>query len=150
MNAQPLLLRCLSLLALMGFTGCGSARYQINIGNGNPQYSVQNVQVSDEKSELSSFEIIAPNKVAAAKPRRGDLPQSLQVTWQDPEGTQHTDQVSVSGTVREDFRGQLVVEITPENKLTLTKVESSGKELSTLPWALPEAWEGSIVLPGME
>lgn len=138
------------LLIALVLTGCGSARYQVNIGNGNPRYSVQEVEVSADDKRLNTFPVIAPSKVAAAKPRGGDLPEALVLNWVDAEGNPHTDQVPIAGTVREDFRGQLVVEITEENTLTLTQVESAGKELSTLPWALPEAWEGSVILPGME
>jgi hypothetical protein len=68
----------------------------------------------------------------------------------DAEGVRHEARIPVAKEVRPGFKGQLVVEITEENTLTLTQVESSGTELSTLPWAMPEAWEGSVQLPGME
>lgn len=131
-------------------TGCGSARYQINVGNGNPRLPVQNVTVEADNREVGDFSVIAPAKVAAAKPRGGDLPEEIRVRWVDTEGEVHTATIPVGQAIRPDFKGQLVVEITEENSLTLTQVESSGEELSALPWALPEAWEGSVQMPGMQ
>jgi hypothetical protein len=135
---------CLLLL------GCGSARYQINVGNGNPRLPIQQVMVEADDREVGEFSVIAPSKVAAAKPRGGDLPEKISVRWVDTKGEVHTATIPVGEAIRPDFKGQLVVEITEENSLTLTQVESSGEELSALPWALPEAWEGSVQMPGMQ
>jgi len=138
------------LVAVMFLSGCGGARYQINVGNGSARVPVQNVELSADDKKLSTFPVIAPAKVAAAKPRGGDLPEQINVRWEDAEGTPHEGSVEVTERVPRGFRGQFVVEITRDNTLTLTRVESSGEELSTLPWAMPEAWEGSVQLPGME
>lgn len=138
------------LLACILFMGCGPARYQVNVGNGSPRLPVQQVEVSADNRDIGSFAVIAPSKVAAAKPRGGDLPEEITVSWVDAAGQPHERVLKVRQEVDTDFKGQLVVEITDQNALTLTRVESSGEELSTLPWALPEAWEGSIQMPGMQ
>lgn len=140
----------LVLVGTLFLTACGGARYQVNVGNGHPRFPVQEVEVTADEKKFTSFPVIAPSKVAAAKPRRGNLPETLEVSWVDVEGNSHQATVPVSQQVRQGFKGQLVVEITQENAVTLTQVESSGDELSTLPWAMPEAWEGSVTLPGME
>jgi len=140
----------IGLLACALLTGCGAARYQINVGNGSSRLPIQQVTVEADNREIGSFPVIAPAKVAAAKPRGGNLPQEIAVRWIDAEGETHERSIPVGDQVRPDFKGQLVVEVSKENTLTLTQVESSGAELSTLPWAMPEAWEGSIQLPGMQ
>ena len=138
------------LSAILLLSGCGGARYQVNVGNGSPRLPVQSVEVSADSRGIGEFSVIAPSKVAAAKPRGGDLPKEIGGSWVDAGGNPHQGTLKVGDEVRPDFKGQLVVEITDENTLTLTQVESSGEELSTLPWALPEAWEGSIQMPGMQ
>lgn len=139
------------LLCLLWVSACTSnkANYQVNVGNGNPRLPVQNVELKLNGQTERNFEIIAPNKVAAAKPIKGTLPNTLTVTWQDASGEKFVKTVNIDATTRPDFKGQLVLEITEENTLTITEVPSSGSELSTMPWAMPEAWEGSVSIPGM-
>lgn len=120
------------------------------MGNGNPALSVQDVKLFLDGKAQHEFSVIAPNKMAAGKPQRGPLPGTLTVVWKDVKGEPHTETVKLDATtVRPDFKGQLVLEITENNAVTLTEVPSSGKELSVMPWAMPEAWEGSVSIPGM-
>jgi hypothetical protein len=143
-----LLLSISSLLMISCATN--RANYQVNVGNGNSRLPVQNVELKLDDKTRGEFEIIAPNKVAAAKPRKGDLPESLTVSWQDASGETFSESVEIDRMTRPDFKGQFVLEITKENTLTLTEIPSSGTELSTLPWAMPESWEGSVSIPGMD
>lgn len=140
-----------SVLILLMVTGCvsGGSRYQVNVGNGNPALPVQNVRVTADGDALPEFSVIAPSKVAAGRPLKGDLPEQITVSWTDPDRERFQETLPVRSTVRAEFRGQLIFEITPENKLTMTEVASDGSELSTMPWAMPESWEGSIQVPGM-
>lgn len=141
-----------AILALLWLGGCASNRshYQINVGNGRPGAAVRDVRVQADGKDLPEFKVIAANKLAATKPRKGALPEAVSVSWVDPEGNRVTESVPLAEEVRPGFTGQLVLEITPENTLTLTAVESGGQELSTMPWAMPEAWEGSVNMPGFE
>jgi hypothetical protein len=143
------LLLCVTMFLL---TSCATnrANYQVNVGNGNSSLPVQNVELKLNDKTQGEFAVIAPNKVAAAKPRKGVLPESLTVSWQDASGEKFVETVKLDSTTRPDFKGQLVLEITKENTLTITEVPSSGAELSTMPWAMPENWEGSISIPGMD
>ncbi|MDA3874049.1 MAG: hypothetical protein PF795_08815 [Kiritimatiellae bacterium] len=140
------------LLLIPGLmTGCvsGGSRYQVNVGNGNPTLPIQDVHVKADGEALPDFPVIAPSKVAAGRPLKGDLPDQITVSWKDPNGRHFEKTLPVKSEVRPDFRGQLVFEITADNKLTMTEVASEGSELSTMPWAMPESWEGSIQVPGM-
>lgn len=142
----------LFLPLLLTLSGCMStaANYQVNVGNGNPALPVQQVKVFVDGKEQSEFPVIAPNKMAAGKPRKGSLPETMTVVWRDAEGNPFQETVRLAThETRPDFKGQLVLEITEKNQLTLTEVASSGKELSVMPWAMPEAWEGSVSIPGM-
>jgi hypothetical protein len=139
-----------SLLLLLSGCMSNAAKFQVNVGNGNPSLPVQHVKVFVDGKEQSEFLVIAPNKMAAGKPQKGNLPETMTVVWKDAEGKdfQETVRLEVNMT-RPDFTGQLVLEITEKNTVTLTEVPSSGKELSVMPWAMPEAWEGSVSIPGM-
>lgn len=141
----------LFLIILVLVSGCisGGSRYQVNVGNQNSTLPIQNVRVVADGDALPEFPVIAPSKVAAGRPLKGDLPMQITVSWRDPTGTSFQETLPVKSKVRSDFRGQLVFEITEDNKLTMTEVASEGSELSTMPWAMPESWEGSIQVPGM-
>lgn len=140
----------LAVFLLMS-TGCvtGGSRYQVNVGNGNPALPIQNVRLKADGNALPDFPVIAPSKVAAGRPLKGELPEQITVSWRDPSGKNFKETLAVRSQVRPDFRGQLVFDISADNKLTLTEVASEGSELSTMPWAMPESWEGSIQVPGM-
>jgi len=140
---------CLLVLGSACATTGSSARVQVNVGNGHPSSPVRNVKMRVDDQELPGFAQIAPNKVAASRPLRGEIPQTISIEWLDIDGNPHRGSVEVQPHLREDFRGQLLVEITRENQLTLTEVPSMDGELSTMPWALPESWEGSVQIPGM-
>ncbi|MGA0369138.1 MAG: hypothetical protein ACO3N7_06775 [Kiritimatiellia bacterium] len=142
----------LILLSAFLFGGCATRRanFQVNVGNGSPQLPIQNVELELDGKVQGEFKVIAPNKMAAAKPMKGDLPETLTVRWKDPEGNAFEQTLQIDATTRPDFTGQLVLEVSEQNVLTLTEVPSNGTELSTLPWAMPEAWEGSVMIPGME
>jgi len=135
---------------LLLFSGCSSTgRYQVNIGNGNQSLPVlQNVQVSLDEKKLKEFPVIAPQKIAATRPQRGDLPQTIRVEWTSLDGSAQTGEVQLAEVVPEDFKGQLVVQINPDNTLKLTQVPARSEELSPIPWNAPEAWEGSVMIPG--
>ncbi|WFB34601.1 hypothetical protein P3T73_10550 [Kiritimatiellota bacterium B12222] len=143
---------CYCLFLALILSGCATgAKYQVNVGNDNPEWPVQNVQVLlDDKTEYE-FARIAPSKVAAAKPKKGEIPKEVTVTWQDVNGEKFEAVMVIDTTmIRPDFKGQLVLAITVENTVTITEVPSEGKELSTMPWAMPESWEGSVSIPGMD
>jgi|GEM_PF-1088976 len=137
-------------LLLLAACATGKSHYQINVGNGHPATPVRDVRVAADGKELPEFERIAPSKVAASKPRKGSLPDEITVSWTSADGTVHSDVVQVDDRVRSGFTGQLILEITPEETVTLTPVDSGDKELSTMPWAMPESWEGAVSIPGME
>jgi len=142
----------LSIPFLLLFAGCASsgARYQVNVGNGNPSQALRDVRLSIDGAEWGTFKSIAPNKVAASKPRSGALPTSLTVAWLDPKGVSHTSTLSPLPLAATDFRGQWVVQIEPDQSVTVTPVATTDTKVSILPWAAPEAWEGSIGIPGMD
>jgi len=140
----------LGLLLLASGCATNHANYQVNVGNGNPQLPVQNVQLMLDGKMQNTFKVIAPNKMAAGKPKKGTLPASLTVSWQDPEGESHEKTVRIDATTRPDFTGQLVLQISENNNLSLTEVPSNGTELSTMPWNMPESWEGAVSIPGMD
>ncbi|MEX2608270.1 MAG: hypothetical protein WD708_13090 [Kiritimatiellia bacterium] len=143
--------RFVFLILSIVISGCvtGGARYQVNVGNENPGSPVRDVQVEADGERLPDFPVIAPSKVAAGRPRKGDLPDQITISWRDPGGKRYRETLPVKSEVQPDFKGQLVFEITVDNKLTLTEVAFEGSELSTMPWAMPESWEGSIQVPGM-
>lgn len=139
----------LSLLLLSACT-TGRAKYQVNVGNGNPQFPVQDVKLSLDGKVQNEFKLIAPSKIAASKSHKGDLPNTLTVAWKDVQGESHQETIRIDVTTRPDFTGMLVLDITESNKLTLTEVPSTAKDFSEIPWNTPESWEGSVSLPGME
>ncbi|MDF3127902.1 hypothetical protein P0Y35_01705 [Kiritimatiellaeota bacterium B1221] len=141
----------LSLCAcLLAACTTGRAKYQVNVGNGNPQLPVQDVQLRLDGKVQNEFTVIAPNKIAASKSRKGDLPETLTVAWKDVEGKPYEETIRIDVTTRPDFTGMLVLNITEANKLTLTEVPSTAKDYSEMPWNMQEDWEGSVSLPGME
>lgn len=150
MNIRTILPQTIGLLALSFMTGCVGPRYPLSIGNANPRLPVRDVMVSADESKLGSFDEIAPNNVTKAKSLARNFPHSIIVTWIDPEGTRYTDEVAISNKIHEGFRGQVVVEISPANTLSLKLIGASAEEESSLPLLPPEDWEGSITLPGME
>jgi len=127
-----------------------TTRYPLSIGNANSRLAVREIEVSADEKPLGSFHEIAPYTVAAAKSLSERFPKSITITWLDPEGSRHVEDVAIAGRIREGFRGQIVVEISPENTLSLKLIGPSAEEESSLPWLLPEEWEGSVLLPGME
>lgn len=145
------LLRSLIVVAgLSIFQGCSSTgRYQINIGNGNQTLPVvRDVEVSLDGDRLKSFPVIAPQKIAATKPRSGSLPEVITVSWVSPTGESQSSEVKLTDVVPSDFKGQLVVQINPDNTLLLSQEGSRSEDLSPIPWNAPEAWEGSVLIPG--
>ncbi len=140
----------LGALALLVLTGCtSSGRYQVNIGNGHEHLEVvRDVRVSMDGSSLKEFPVIAPQKIAATRPQSGNLPEVITLEWTSPEGETHQGDVKVADVVPEDFKGQLVVQINPDHSLTLMQDPSRSKDLSPIPWNAPEAWEGSVMIPG--
>ena len=144
-------LSLLSVLLLM-LSGCSSTKpqYQVSVGNAHSQKAVQDVQLIIDGEPSEAFPLIAAAKEAASKPRSGTLPKELRVTWKDADGQQHDQQVEVSGPELDRFKGNLICEISKTNTLKLHAVPSLEEELSVIPWASPENWEGSIGIPGME
>ncbi len=149
MDTPSFLFQFACLILLFGGTGCGSARYQINIGNGDPNEIVREIEVLADGDRLSIFQQIGPAKIAASQPSGGTLPSTLQVRWVDAEGVRHTQDIQIADQVDQEFRGQLIVEITSDNTLTLSLVEAVKDTFDPLPWTLPEIWEGSVMMPGM-
>lgn len=136
------------LLTLAGCAGTGR-RYQVNVGNGRPELPpLQDVELEVDGKRVQRFTRIAPQKIAATKPREGRLPHTLTVRWTDPEGERHTSVLDIRDEVEPDFEGQLLVHIQPDQSVTLTPLPPTGEEMSILPWNTPEAWEGSISVPG--
>jgi hypothetical protein len=141
-----------ALLFLCLASACVSSkpRYQINVGNGSPTTPIRDVRLSVDGREWGSFNSIAPNKLAASKPRSGDAPKELGLSWVDAEGKAQSTTVSALPLTAGDFRGQLVVQIDADQSVKVTPVPSTDSKVSILPWAVPEAWEGSIGIPGMD
>ncbi len=137
-------------LFLLSACSTGRAKYQVNVGNGNPQLPVQDVQLLMDGKVQKEFKVIAPSKVAATKSHKGDLPETLTVAWKDAGGEAFQETIRIDVTTRPDFTGMLVLDITESNKLTLTEVPSTAKDFSEIPWNVPESWEGSVSIPGME
>ncbi len=139
-----------AFLALALFGGCTSARYQLTVGNDHPSLPVRDVRVLLDGRPLPSFPLIAPQKIAAAKPRSGDIPREILLRWMDAEGQGREVRLEGDGLgLPPDFRGQISLAITPAGQVTLTPLPSQGPALSAIPWAVPEQWEGSVFLPGM-
>lgn len=148
MNGVRPLYVVLLALALAGCAGTGQ-RYQVNVGNGRPDLPpIQRVELDLDGKTRQSFARIAPQKIAATKPRSGEIPQTVTVRWTDPKGEHHEETLAVGREVEPDFRGQLLLNILSDNSVTLTPLPPTGEEISTLPWNTPEAWEGSISVPG--
>jgi hypothetical protein len=139
-----------SLLLLLLLTACASTgpRYQIRVGNDHPSLPVKNVEVSVDGKEASAFTQIAAQKTANAKPRSSSPPRVIALSWTDTEGKARSQQVETQA-LSGDFRGQIALAITPDGDVTLTPVPAVGKEFSPIPWGVPEQWEGSVFLPGM-
>jgi hypothetical protein len=137
-------------LLLCGCQAPSSSRYQISIGNGHAYRPKQQVEVAMDGRSLRTFNLIAPQKIAPTRPRRGDLPQTVTVTWVDENGDSHTGEIGIAETVDPDFSGKLVIQINDDNTLALTQDPALNNNLSPIPWNIPEAWEGSVMIPGFE
>ena len=147
LNERMKSLLILSSLLLLA-AGCASTnRHQITVGNPHDSLPVREVKVEVNGRMVRDFRQIAPKSQAALKPSRGAPPQAITVSWVDTEGRAHRTTVDTSGD--SDFRGQLALEITPANEVTLARIPPVEGELSILPWNTPEAWEGSVMIPGM-
>jgi hypothetical protein len=142
----------LALLPLsLFFAACVSTspRYQVTVGNGHESKPLRDVEMSVDGKSPSQFSVIVPQKEAAAKPFSGLPPREIHLAWTDTAGKRLQQTIDTSASIKPDFRGQIVLEITPEGLVTLTPVRAQGKALSTIPWGVPEQWEGSVFLPGM-
>lgn len=139
-----------SLLCLFA-AACASTspRYQVRVGNNHPSLPVRDVKLTVDGVEQPGFTQIAPQKVANAKPHSGAPPQKIEVSWTNTEGKQVRQLIETDGVLSKDFRGEIALAITPENRVTLIPVPAVGKEFSPIPWGVPEQWEGSVFLPGM-
>lgn len=142
MSLQSLLLACLAF----GMTGCMPARYQVNIGNGHSTFAIRRIEVSVDGKEIKSFRQIGPNKLVGTKPRGGNLPDKIEVSWTDAQGNSYVKEVTVSDKVSPDFTGQLMLEITPQNTLSLSLVEAE-ETFDPLPWNLDDDDTGPIRMP---
>ena len=133
-------------------TSCASSnpRYQINVGNGSPDKAIRDVHLTVDGREWGRFASIAPSKLAASKPRNGALPGEMNLTWKDAEGVDQAATISSIPLTSGDFRGQLVVQIEADQSVNVIPVPATDARASILPWAVPEAWEGSIGIPGMD
>jgi hypothetical protein len=131
--------------------GCGgSARYQINIGNGHSETAITDVKVHVNDNLKKQYMMIPPQKTGVMQPKSGELPNHVEVHWTDRDGVNHSETVEISSRIQSAFHGKIFLEISEDNQLTLTPVENVDSGGSELPWDLPEDWEGSINFPGMQ
>jgi hypothetical protein len=143
------LLFSLGWLLLAAGCATGGKRYQVNVGNGRAELPpIRNVELDLDDKRVRQFDQIAPQKTAGTKPRGGKLPQTISLRWTDAEGIRHQKTLTVNGDIDPEFRGQLLVHISPDNRAELKALPSTGEEISPIPWNAPESWEGSISVPG--
>lgn len=137
------------LFAMVCFTGCATTgpRYQISIGNEHPSQPIRDVHVQAPGLADRTFARIAPAKVAALEPRRGQPPEEITLTWTDVQGQRHSKTILSDPT--EAFSGQWVLAIHTDNQIASTLIPQNEEDLSILPWNTPESWEGAIAIPGM-
>lgn len=127
--------------------GCASTnRHQITVGNEHPSLSLREVRVEADGRFLRKFHHIGPLRQGVLKPGRGAPPEVIEVSWLDAEGTRRHARVEPSDP---EFRGQIAIYINLDHSTGLALVAPEEGGLSILPWNMPEAWEGSIMLPGM-
>lgn len=142
----------LSLLLLVGLTGCATTknRYQVGVGNSHTEQPIQNVTLKIDGAEEATFERIGAVKTAGLEPRKGDLPETVTVSWTDASGAAHQQTAKVEVADYDGFSGNLLFQISSDNQLQLYPVPAVQQEWSVIPWAAPEAWEGAIGIPGLE
>ena len=138
---------------LGGLVGCASKSntYQIGVGNSHTIDPITNAQIIADGKVRREFDRIGPHKMAGTPPKKGRLPESIEVIWVDAKGVQH--RAAVPGdtfAAGQRFVGQLVLEVDENQKIQVYSVEGPREELSPIPWNAPEEWEGTIGIPGME
>jgi hypothetical protein len=124
-------------------------RYQISVGNEDPARAIREVQVLADGRVVREFARIGPSKSASLQPRKGAPPEQLRVRWVDAEGARREAEFSPRQDMPADFQGLVFVRITPEGETELQRIVHTRDDQSILPWNVPESWEGSIGIPGM-
>jgi hypothetical protein len=139
------------LFSLMLLAGCATRgpNFQITVGNEHSQRSLRNVEIIGDGRSLHEFSRIGPVKSAAMRPRRGSPPLDLTVRWTDPDGNRHEQTFNPRTDLPADFEGMIFVKIGADQSPELVHIAATADDASILPWNVPETWEGSIGIPGM-
>ncbi len=140
-------------LLLLGACASPKSHLQFGVGNGTqtlPQLPLQDVELRMDGKKVAEFEHIPPVKTGFSKPLKGSVPRQLELLWTDAKGQKHREVVETAAIVAPDFKGQLVLQVNEDQQVSVHPVEAPDGELSIIPWAVPEDWEGNLNFPGFE